>query len=161
MELFKCPKDTNNFKKYMSNERFKITPAVHLLLINDGKILLLRRKNTGFYDGSYSVVAGHLDGGETATSAMIREAKEECGIVLNIKSLKTVHVMHRKSNEERVDFFFIATEWEGTPINTEENKCDDLSWFSLDELLSNMVPYVKHGILNFNNGVFFSEFGWS
>lgn len=72
----------------MSNERFKITPAVHLLLIKNGKILLLRRKNTGFYDGSYSVVAGHLDGGETATSAMIRETKEECGITLNFESLK-------------------------------------------------------------------------
>lgn len=90
----------------MLNEKFKIISAVHLLLIRDGKILLLRRMNTGFYDGSYSVIAGHLDGGETATSAMIREAKEESGITINSKSLKMVHVMHRKSSEERVDFFF-------------------------------------------------------
>lgn len=144
----------------MPTEKFKITPATHLLLIRDGKMLLLRRANTGFYDGSYSVVAGHLEGGETATSAMIREAKEECGISLNPENLKMVHVMHRKSSEERVDFFFKATEWDGEPINTEKNKCDGLSWFSLNNLPANMVPYVKHGIASVNNNVFFSEFGW-
>jgi ADP-ribose pyrophosphatase YjhB (NUDIX family) len=144
----------------MPTERFKIIPAAHLLLIRDGKILLLKRANTGFYDGSYSVFAGHLDGGETATSAMIREANEECGISLNSENLKMVHAMHRKSSEERVDFFFMATEWDGEPINTEKNKCDDLSWFSLNNLPNNIVPYVKHGIVNFNNGVLFSEFGW-
>lgn len=145
----------------MPNERFKIIPAVHLLLIKDEKILLLRRINTGFYDGSYSVIAGHLNGGETATLAMVREAKEECGITINSENLKMVHVMHRKSNEERVDFFFITEEWKGEPINTEKNKCDDLSWFSLNELPNNIVPYVKYGILNFNIGILFSEFGWS
>lgn len=145
----------------MSKERFKIVPAVHLLLIKDDKILLSRRMNTGFCDGSYSVVAGHLDGGETTTLAMIRESKEECGIILSPESLKMAHVMHRKSNEERVDFFFTASNWEGNPINIEKNKCDDLSWFLLNDLPDNMVPYVKQGILNFNEGIFFSEFGWS
>lgn len=145
----------------MPNEKFKIIPAVHLLLIRDGKILLLRRMNTGFYDGSYSVIAGHLKEKETATLAMVRETKEECGIILNSESLKMVHVMYRKSSEERVDFFFTTERWEGEPINTEKNKCDDLSWFSLNELPNNMVPYVKHGILRFNNGMPFSEFGWN
>jgi 8-oxo-dGTP diphosphatase len=144
----------------MLNERFKVIPAVHLLLIRDGKILLLRRANSGFYDGSYSVVAGHLDGGETATMAMIREAKEECGVILDPENLRMVHIIHRKSTDERVDFFYVADNWDGEPINMEKNKCDDLSWFSLNELPDNMVPYVKHGILSFNDGIFFSEFGW-
>ena len=38
-------------------ERFKLVVAVHLLLIENKKILLLRRFNTGYEDGNYSVVA--------------------------------------------------------------------------------------------------------
>ncbi|MGD8997230.1 MAG: NUDIX hydrolase, partial [Anaerolineae bacterium] len=45
-------------------ERFKLVSAVHLFLVRDGQVLLLRRSNTGYEDGNYSVVAGHLNGDE-------------------------------------------------------------------------------------------------
>lgn len=54
--------------------------AVHLFLVKDDKILLLRRSNTGYEDEMYSIVAGHIDGDEDAKTAMIREAREEAGI---------------------------------------------------------------------------------
>ena len=51
----------------MSKERFKLIVDVHLLLIKDGKIVLLKRANTGYEDGKYGLIAGHADGNETAT----------------------------------------------------------------------------------------------
>ena len=145
----------------MPREYFKFISAVHLFLVRDGEILLLRSFKTGYEDGKYSVPAGHIDGKEKATSAMTREAKEEAGINMNEKQLLMVHVMHRKSDEERIDFFFEAREWQGEPKIMETNKCDDLSWFPINQLPPNMVPYVRAGIENYKNKISFSEFGWS
>src|ERR1700733_4225750 len=115
----------------MSKEHFKLKSAAHLFLVRNDKILLLRRFNTGYEDGNYSVPAGHLDGGESVTKAMEREALEEAGI--GLQSATVVHVMHRVGKEfgtygpqaERVDFFLVATRFEGEPINKEPQKCDD------------------------------------
>ena len=54
--------------------------AVHLILVQDSKVLLLRRYNTGYEDGNYGVVAGHLERDEEIVAAMVREAREEAGI---------------------------------------------------------------------------------
>ena len=54
----------------MSKKRFEMPVAVHLFLIKKGKILLLRRFNTGYEDGNYSLVAGHVDGNEDVKSAI-------------------------------------------------------------------------------------------
>jgi 8-oxo-dGTP diphosphatase len=142
------------------NGRFKFVSAVHLFLIKNKKILLLRRYKTGYRDGDYSVIAGHIDGGEKATAAMVREAGEEAGVKVKSGYLKLVHVMHRRSEEERIDFFFTASRWSGKPKIMEPEKCDDLRWFSLNKLPGNMVPYVKKAIGYYRRGVVFSEFGW-
>lgn len=142
-------------------ERFKLISAVHLFLIRDDKVLLLRRFNTGYEDGNYSVPAGHLDGGEPVTAAAIREAYEECGVSISPADIVVVGVMHRRASEERVDFFLIAAKWVGEIVNAEPHKCDELSWHALDRLPENMVPYVRHALDNYASGVWFSEFGWS
>jgi len=142
-------------------ERFKLIPTSHLILIADNKILLSRRFQTGYEDGNYSVVAGHLGGNETFIQAMVREAKEEADICIKPGDLKVAHVMHRKvPNEERIDFFLIAKKWKGEPKIMEPHKCDDLSWFELDSLPKNIIPYVKQAIEKIRDGIFYSEHGW-
>jgi ADP-ribose pyrophosphatase YjhB (NUDIX family) len=146
----------------MSNERFMLRAAVYLILIRDGKTLLARRFKTGWMDGKYSLVAGHIDGMEKVSEAMIREAYEEAGIKIEKKDLKPIKVLHRMSsdNMEYMDFFFIADEWEGEPSIMEPNKCDDMSWFPLDNLPENTLPYIKNVIENYKDGIAFIESGW-
>lgn len=141
-------------------ERFKLIPEVHLLLIRDGKVLMLLRENTGYCDGMYSVVAGHLEGNESMRTAMSREIEEESGLIIPPEKLNFVHVMHRKSEQERVSFFFSPREWSGEPVNTEPDKCADLSWFPLDQLPQNTIPYIRFAIENYLNKIAYSEFNW-
>ena len=134
--------------------------SVHLLLVRDGKILMLRRCNTGYEDGNYSVVAGHIDGGEELKTAMIREAREEAGITISPTDLTVVGVIHFREEEEYVHFFLHASRYTGEVANMEPDKCDDLSWFDLDDLPPNTIPYVRRAIQNYRDGVWFDSLGW-
>jgi len=140
--------------------RAKFPVTVHLFFFQDNKILLLRRFNTGFRDGEYSVPAGHLDGGETVKAAAIREAEEEVGIKLKVDDLTFSSVMHRIEGDERVDFFVHVHTWQGEPFNAEPDKCDDLCWVNLNQLPANTVPYVRQALENHLNGVQFDEYGF-
>jgi len=121
---------------------------------------MLRRFNTGFEDGKYSVVAGHLDGGETVRQGAIREAREEAGVEINPDTLQVVGVIHRNSDHERIDFFLAASDWQGEPANLEPQFCDDLCWAPLESLPENTIPYVRRAIENYRSGIWFDEYGW-
>jgi 8-oxo-dGTP pyrophosphatase MutT (NUDIX family) len=148
-------------KTGMKKERYTLPAAVHLFLLRGDEILLLRRYNTGYEDGNYSVPAGHLDGGEEVKSAAIREAREETGIEIAPEDLRVVGVMHRKSLDERIDFFLAAEKWTGSIVNAEPDKCDELRWAHTGELPDNVIPYVRQAIANFQNNQWFDSFGWN
>ena len=146
----------------MSNQpqRFKLISAVHLFLLRDEQVLLLRRFNTGYEDGNYSVIAGHLDGGEEVIAAMIREAREEAGIEIAPQDMRVVGVMHRNASDERVDFFLAAGRWRGEIRICEPERCDELAWYPLDNLPANVIPYVRQALENYRAGRWFASFGW-
>jgi len=129
-------------------------------MLRGEQVLLLRRFNTGYEDGNYSIPAGHLDGGEPVRAAMVREAREELGVEIAPRDLVFAGVFHRKSDDERVDFFLATRRWDGTPGNNEPDKCDELKWFPVDALPENLIPYVRRALENYQAGVIFDEFGW-
>ncbi len=142
-------------------DRVKFPVAVHLFLVRGQQVLLLRRYNTGYEDGNFSVVAGHLDGAEDVYTAMIREAREEAGIDIDVRDLEIVQVMHRKkADEERIDYFLRCERWSGEIRNMEPHKCDLLVWHRLESLPDNTIDYIREAIQNYRSKVNFSVFGW-
>jgi 8-oxo-dGTP diphosphatase len=151
----------NGNNTQMTPDRFRAVFAVHLVLLRDQEVLLLRRANTGYEDGNYSVIAGHLDGNETASKAMVREALEEAGIIVAPADLRFVHVMHRKEEaeaDERIDLFFATTRWQGELEIAEPEKCSELRWSPLDALPTNMVPYVRAAVEHYRQHQAYAEF---
>lgn len=109
---------------------------------------------------------GGVDGKETLTSALIREAAEEINIHLKSDDLKMCHVMHSFHSMpeglsfEQMDVYFVATIYEGTITNLEPHKCDELRFYPLNALPSNTMPFIRHAIDCMVNNQLFSEFGW-
>jgi ADP-ribose pyrophosphatase YjhB (NUDIX family) len=134
--------------------------SVYGFFIRDEKILLLRRLHTGYEDGKYSLPAGHVDDNESFITAVCREIKEETGVTVSSTDIDLVHIMHRKENDIRMDFFFLVKSWKGQIENTEPDKCDDLSWFSLHNLPDNIIPYIKTAIENYQKRILYAERGW-
>lgn len=139
--------------------RFTMIASSYLILVRNGNILLLRRKNTGYEDGKYSLPAGHVEDNESLTKAASREVFEEIGIRIKPTDFTLVHVMHRKEKDIRMDFFFTA-ETSQEPVNKEPHRCNDLRWFPLKKLPFNTVPYIRHAIECYQENIVYSEIGW-
>lgn len=131
----------------------------YAFFIKDNKILLSRRFQTGYADGKLSVPAGHVEENETLTQALSRETKEEVGITLLPNHFSLSHIMHRKSDDIRVDFFFRVNAWNGTPNNREPEKCSELLWAPVNRLPHDTIPYIAHAIHCVHNTILYSEFG--
>ncbi len=132
--------------------------ACYLVLIRDGKIMLSRRANTGYQDGKYSMVAGHLEGKESVREALVREAREEAGFSLEQKGLKIIHVMHRHDVDREYIDFFVAFNTREEPTNLEPEKCDEIGWFPIEKLPESTIPYVRAAIEEIRKGEFYSEY---
>jgi len=128
-----------------------LVPASYVLLrrTEDGveRVLLQLRRGTGYMDGHWAVsAAGHVEAGEDAVSAAVREAAEELGVVLDPVDLRPLCAMHRtggrtEPGDQRVDFFFECRRWAGEPRRHEADKAAELRWFDLAALPDPVVPH--------------------
>ena len=131
-----------------NNGRLKVIPSVFTIVIDNGKVLLLKRANTGWLDGWYDLPAGHLEDQEHLKEGAARELKEETGLTVNPKKLKLAHVYqnHNTVDKPHYGFIFLAAEWEGSPSITEPDKTTEIKFFPLNQLPEKVTPYVKEGL---------------
>lgn len=134
----------------MNKQRHRMAVASHLLLRNEsGEILFLRRANTGYADGQWSVPAGHVEPNETLAAACCREVSEEIGIELDTNDVTCVLIQHKHDldGEERIDIFFSAPLLHGqSPEIREPHSCDALHWADLSDPPEPTVAYVAHAL---------------
>lgn len=104
------------------------------LLVKDEEILLARKKR-GFGEGKYNGVGGKLEKGETPLEAMIRETKEEIGVIPTEYSKVgkvSFDEFYKDKKVKLVFHLYIATKWEGIPKETEEMIPE---WFNVANIL--------------------------
>jgi 8-oxo-dGTP diphosphatase len=118
-------------------ENAQLKAAVLAFIYKDGKLLLQRRVNTGWEDGNYSVPAGRVDVGELPVETVVREIKEETGLIIKPEHVEMIFVDYVK--DHTINFCFKVTEFEGEPQITEPEYCDEMIWVEPTDLPSNIA----------------------
>jgi len=115
----------------------------HVLVHRNAEILFLKRRNTGYGDGCYSIVAGHIEPDEAAPDAAARELEEETGLSVTPDALRLVHVLQKFAASPRLSFFFdLALPAGQQPLNREPDRCEALLWAPLSSPPTPLIPYV-------------------
>lgn len=123
--------------------------AVHLILINDNKVLVQKRKGSKLWPGYYALPAGHIEEGENQYEALIREIKEELDIEIKLDDIINEYVVLRKNFfeidgkvlEPYIDYYFEIKKYKGTPKIIEKDKCDELIWADANNLPELFINY--------------------
>lgn len=142
-----------------SKEKEKFLSSVYLIIRNEEKqILLQRRQGTKLWPGFLALPAGHIDEGENAYDAAIREAKEELGIEISIDNIIDTFVVNRrnKSLPPYYDVYFEIDNYTGKLKINEPEKCSELVWSDINNLPKDMIDFEIEAIKNNQKGVKFS-----
>ncbi|MGK3648047.1 8-oxo-dGTP diphosphatase [Pseudarthrobacter enclensis] len=101
----------------------------------DGGQVLLGLKQKGFGKGKIVGIGGHVEAGETAVQAVIREVLEETGVVLvpgDLADAGAVHfVFPARPEWDMKTRLFTARTWSGEPAPSDEIIPE---WFRVDTL---------------------------
>ena len=127
--------------------RTLLVAAAYVVLLRDDAVLLQLRSGTGYMDGRWATLAGHVDPGESVHEAAVREATEEAGIEVRPDDLVPLTALHRFERsgpqvEQRLDAFFVVRAWRGEPSVQEPDKCAAMRWFPLGGL-PDVVPHER------------------
>jgi 8-oxo-dGTP diphosphatase len=103
------------------------------LLVRDGTLLLGKRSPQRILAPNvWDVFGGHVEPGESAEAALVRELDEELGIrAMHVTLLEVLEDPH--PFDGALSLFLIGT-WDGEPHNRCPEEHTEIRWFSLDEI---------------------------
>ena len=118
--------------------------AVYAFIIDaKGNILLQKRSNNKkLWPNMWDVtVGGHVDAGEFGRQALIREVKEELGILINDDDIKylvgstSINEQGDIINKHYNEFYLITKNIDISDIKIQKEEVSEVRYFSKDELL--------------------------
>ena len=102
------------------------------VLVEDGSVLLVRRRNPPFA-GAYALPGGFVDYGETVEAAAAREVQEETGLAVAVDRLVGVYSdPARDPRGHTVSVTFLVRRRGGTLLGADD--ADEARFFPLDAL---------------------------
>lgn len=109
----------------------KVTLTVLCMIYDNDKLLLQDRVNN-IWPG-LTFPGGHVEKGESFIHAVMREVKEETGLVISSPRLCGIKQFQTEENERYVVLLFKTSQFTGTLTSSEEGV---MKWLHRDELSS-------------------------
>ena len=108
----------------------KITKVTAAILVNEGKIIIAKRKSTGKLPNKWEFPGGKIEINETPEQCLKREMKEEFDIDVSIGEYLGSSIFHY--DHMSIELLAYRTYWEGGKIDLKDH--DDFKWISLEQL---------------------------
>lgn len=110
--------------------------VVDALIIQDNKILLIKRAPHLTNGGKYAFPGGFLDRDETVEQAVVREVKEETGYDVKVEKLFTILDNPDRPKEDRQNVAFIYVVKPQDQTGKADSEVSEVQWFDLERLPS-------------------------
>ena len=110
--------------------------TVGLIIRKDGKVLLGKRKKLPL---GWGFPGGKLDFGEEPIDCVLRELKEEVGLLIkNLRFVTATSDLFPEMNKHFITLLFVADYNSGTVEVKEPDKCEKWEWFKWEKLPSEL-----------------------
>ncbi len=111
--------------------------------VNEEGLLLILRRGVTTFDNLWSNPGGHVEPGESAEDAVVREFREELGVVVEVDGY--ISDYFDVKGEETIGQYtgFHVRIVEGVPRVMEPDKIAKVRRFPLDRLPENLAPYTR------------------
>ena len=121
------------------------------LLCCQGRLLLGKRSaRRTAYPGVWDLPGGHVEAGETAEQALVRELREELGvtsIVWREWAVLRAPSMGDETASRLCVHVFLVTRWDGEPRNLLPDEHDAVAWFTVDEAATLTLAHADYPTL--------------
>ena len=124
------------------------TPGVGAVIIEDGRLLLVRR-GRGAYQGYWAVPGGRQRLGETMREAVIREVREETGLAIDVGSV--VWAGDIMDDAQPPAYHFVVVDFAASPTGGRLEAGDDAAevrWVPVDDVRSMRLTPTMNALLN-------------
>ncbi|MBI4098088.1 MAG: NUDIX hydrolase [Candidatus Levybacteria bacterium] len=108
--------------------------VVDVLVIDNNKILLVKRASHLLNGGKYALVGGFLERDEDTKEACKREVKEETGYESEPILLLRIAENPDRPQEDRQNVSFVYLAKAGEKIGEKDDENSEVAWFDLDKL---------------------------
>jgi 8-oxo-dGTP diphosphatase len=116
---------------------------------DDHRVLLIRRGQPPLL-GEWSLPGGVLECGETLREAVVREAREETGLVVETGEMLGVYERVIRGDEGRVRYHYVLIDFLCRPVGGDlkaGSDAADVRWFTRDELPALNLAYDANDVV--------------
>lgn len=157
MELLQLFDENKNMlnESIERNRKKELEPGKYFMIIllfiqNDEKKFLIQKTSVN-RESEYATTGGHVTYGDTALKTVIKEAKEELGLVLEENEIKEIETITHKL--AHVGIYYCNKKIDIDKLKIQEEEVDSLYWMSIGEInelikedkfrKSNIIPFQK------------------